>query len=226
MNPLELKTLYEGQLAADLEPPVAGHVKEAATRRLLRASRRLPAGELRTGDHPETWVWSDLELDDPESVRVFGGTEPWDRYVFVRWLQHVGPRDLVIVLGNVSVTGLSRPNTKRLRGMPGRKILVVGPDEADRDGVVETEGFDEVWSVLYADGDPPLLMTHVPLWRVPEGCVNVHGHLHPRLMPAVDRHIAIAYQSVLCRPQALSRLRRIAADLVKEGRPGGAATGL
>ena len=26
--------------------------------------------------------------------------------------------------------------------------------------------------------DPPLLVTHVPLVVVPDGCVNVHGHHH------------------------------------------------
>ena len=32
-----------------------------------------------------------------------------------------------------------------------------------------------IYSVLYAGGDPPLLMTHFPLLRVPEGCVNLHA---------------------------------------------------
>ena len=33
-------------------------------------------------------------------------------------------------------------------------------------------------SVLYADDGPPLLMTHVPLRRVPERCVDLHVPLH------------------------------------------------
>ena len=31
---------------------------------------------------------------------------------------------------------------------------------------------------LAAAGDPPLLLTHVPLLHVPTGCANVHGHVH------------------------------------------------
>ena len=34
---------------------------------------------------------------------------------------------------------------------------------------VGVPGFDEIYSVLYAGGDPPLLMTHFPLRRVPGG---------------------------------------------------------
>ena len=30
----------------------------------------------------------------------------------------------------------------------------------------------------YAPGDPPLLLTHIPLVKVPLGAVNVHGHIH------------------------------------------------
>ena len=33
---------------------------------------------------------------------------------------------------------------------------------------LDVEGFDESHSTLYAGGDPPLLMTHMPLRRVPE----------------------------------------------------------
>ena len=39
---------------------------------------------------------------------------------------------------------------------------------------------------LYAAGEPTLLLTHMPLRNVPDGCVNVHGHLHNRQPPFED----------------------------------------
>ena len=33
-------------------------------------------------------------------------------------------------------------------------------------------------ATLFAPGDPPLLLTHVPLLQVPHGWVNVHGYVH------------------------------------------------
>ena len=32
--------------------------------------------------------------------------------------------------------------------------------------------------LVVGETDPPLLLTHEPLEKVPAGCVNVHGHLH------------------------------------------------
>ena len=219
MNAVELKAYYEAQLERDLEPPVADHVNVEATRLVLRASRRLPPGELREAGAPETWAWSDLELDDPESVRVYGDTEPWDHMVFRRWVQYVQPDHDVVVAGNAAVSGLSRRNLTRVSRAPARrKILVVGPHEADRRGVVDSEGWDVVRSTLYAPGDPPLLITHIPLWRVPPGCVNLHGHLHPQRMPAVDRHIGIAFQALMTKPMSLAEARWLAADLLAKPR--------
>ena len=74
---------------------------------------------------------------------------------------------------------------------PGRrKILVFGNHELGVAGVA-VPGFDEIYSVLYADGDPPLLMTHFPLRRVPKECVNVHGHLHSAKVRGSTRHINV-----------------------------------
>ena len=36
--------------------------------------------------------------------------------------------------------------------------------------------------------DPPLVLTHIPLLKVPAGAVNVHGHLHRAAGPT-DRHV-------------------------------------
>ena len=56
MDARRLKTLYEAQLAADLRPPVAQSVKLRETRAMLRASRAMPAGELREEDHAAVWL--------------------------------------------------------------------------------------------------------------------------------------------------------------------------
>ena len=39
-------------------------------------------------------------------------------------------------------------------------------------------GADVAVMTLVIQADPPLLVTHVPLVAVPDGCVNVHGHHH------------------------------------------------
>ena len=47
---------------------------------------------------------------------------------------------------------------------------------------------------LYAAGDPPLLLTHVPLLQVPPGAINVHGHVHEQESPRPNRHVNVSVE--------------------------------
>ena len=87
----------------------------------------------------------------------------------------------------------------------------VRPVEVDRTAVT-----------LAAPGDPPLLLTHVPLLQVPAGCVNVHGHVHEKESPSRNRHIKVSVEQLNYRPAKLSDIRRLARRLL-EGRPKGLA---
>ena len=90
------------------------------------------------------------------------------------------------------------------------------------DGPVETDGFDEIHSTLYAAGDPALLLTHMPLRNVPEGCVNVHGHLLNQEAPLRVQHINLSVEQLRYRPrpwEAICRLaRHMAAGNAVRGR--------
>ena len=52
---------------------------------------------------------------------------------------------------------------ERLRSAPGRKVLVIGNHEVNCAGNVDIDGFHEIHSTLYGPGNPPLLLTHMPL---------------------------------------------------------------
>ena len=114
-----------------------------------------------------------------------------DKRLFGVWRRTVRPDDTIICLGDVVFSGLWGKRRKRVVAAPGRrKILVFGNHELGVAGVA-VPGFDEIYSVLYADSDPPLLMTHFPLRRVPKECVNVHGHLHSAKVRGSTRHINV-----------------------------------
>ena len=78
----------------------------------------------------------------------------------------------------------------------------VWPLEVDRSAVT-----------LAAPGEPPLLLTHVPLLQVPHGCVNVHGHVHQKEPPSRNRHINVSVEQLNYRPAKLSDIRRLARRL-------------
>ena len=226
MSATTFKTLYEAQLEEDLEPPVHAHVDRRATRCMLDFSRRMRAGELPEATSGRIWIWSDLHLGHTTTVssfaRPFASAEEMDDALFRNWHRTVNPADTIICLGDVAIDGLSGTRLKRLRSAPGRKVLVIGNHEVNRAGEVDIDGFDETHSTLYAPGDPPLLLSHMPLRHVPDGCVNVHGHLHNRESPSRTHHINVCIEQLCYRPgpwEAICRLaRNLAAGNAVRGR--------
>ena len=219
MDALTLKKLYESQLQEDLQPPVAPDVDRRETRYMLRVSRGMAPGTLCEDDHAGVWVWSDLHLGHTKTIQTFGrpfrtADEMTDQ-IFSNWQQVVAPEDTILILGDVTVHGLWGRRLKRVRQAPGRKILVYGNHEVTGDDFLDCEGFDEVHSTLYVEGDPPLLLTHVPLRVVPDGCVNIHGHLHQKRVPGSTRHINVCVEQLQYQPEALTALRALAQHLLE-----------
>ena len=67
---------------------------------------------------------------------------------------------------------------------------------------------------MTAPGDPPLLLTHVPLIEVPPGCVNVHGHIHEKPSPT-NRHVNVSVEQLEYGPARMSDIRRLARRLLE-----------
>ena len=218
MDALTLKELYESQLREELKCPPTPDFNRREISCMLRVSRGMTPGALYGHDHARTWVWSDLHLGHTKTIKVFqrpfGTADEMNDTIFRNWEQVVAPADTILILGDVTVHGLWGRRLARVRQAPGRKILVYGNHEITGTGSVETDGFDEVHSSLHVDGDPPLLLTHVPLRVVPGGCVNIHGHLHHKRIPGRTRHINVCVEQLQYRPRALSTLHRLARRLV------------
>ena len=141
-----------------------------------------------------------------------------DDAIFRTWEKTVAPEDTIVCLGDAASGALSGRTLKRVKNAPGRKILVFGNHDVriDGQGRIEVDGFDEILSTLYAGGDPPLLMTHLPLLAVPEGCVNIHGHTHNAAAEGVERRINACVEHLEYRPAALDDLKMLAKLLAQE----------
>ena len=132
-----------------------------------------------------TWLWSDLHLSDPSvllgSGRPFGSVEEMNRHLLRNWRRRVGAGDTVICLGDVAHPEAWRDDclVLDLAECPGDRLLVLGNHDFTRFRWRERPlGVDASVMTLVIHADPPLLVTHVPLVAVPDGCVNVHGHHH------------------------------------------------
>ena len=219
MDAALLNRLYARQLVADLDRPDLASHERADAGRILTASCHLPPGQIREPDHRVVWVWADLHLGHSESIKVFGRpfatADDMDDALFGTWHRLVRPEDAILCLGDLAIHGVSGRLLRRLREAPGWKILLVGNHDPGPRAVVDIDAFDEVYGTVYASGDPPLLLTHVPLRDIPERCVNVHGHLHGRRVADGRLYINTSVEQLDYRPRPLTEIRRLARRLVR-----------
>lgn len=202
---------------------VAGSVKSLA--------QGLP--QWRSGHLPEDvdpWVWSDQHLGHANIIeycsRPFNDVAEMDEMFFSEWEATVGSEDTVVFIGDLAMgQAIHKGTFDRVREMPGkRKILVPGNhDVTARGGVLRVEGFDAVYAMLFAAGDPQLVFTHVPLREVPDGWVNIHGHIHDRAATNTP-HINVSVDQLYFAPVRLSRLRRLAKALAGRRYPQGSTS--
>ena len=224
------RAIYEAQL---MRPPRGAVGRRARTFPVMaRALRDLPERWL-PEDPGQIWVWSDLHLGHESIIRFcsrpFRDAGHMDNALLDSWAQTVdwaAENEAIVVCGDVAMKrGMTEANFDRIRAMPGRKYLVPGNHDIGGAGQLRAEGFDEVCALLYAEGDPKLIFTHVPIQPddLPAGWVNVHGHMHND-PPTDTPHINVSVEQLDYAPVLLSRIRLLAAALAQGNYPEGRTT--
>ena len=103
----------------------------------------------------------------------------------------IGEHDLLIHLGDICDSESADYETmkKIISSIPGRKILVRGNHDTEKDPYYIGLGFDDVVDVLVIHN---MIFTHKPIQVAPDE-LNIHGHLHSEKLvsPTVNgyRHI-------------------------------------
>ena len=226
----ELGQLYDEELTRLLTRGVgARHVNRRTTRWMRAQTRRSPGETYTPTRRGRTWLWSDLHLHHANIIdycsRPFGSVEEMDATLFSAWETTVGPADTVICAGDVALgKALDPPRRARLDALPGRKVLVVGNHDLGPTGKPTRAGSDEASMTLVIPGEPTLLVTHLPLSRVPAGEVNVHGHVHNHEALRPGPFINICVEHTGYRPLPLAAVRALAARRLQDPRPRGETT--
>lgn len=236
MNNPRNNPVHEALRASYARDLVTPPVDDAGvTRAIPRSVKSLAQGLPRwsSGHLPEDvdpWLWSDQHLGHANIIkycgRPFRHVAEMDEKFFTEWNANVGPEDTVVFVGDLAMgRALNQGTYNRIQGLPGkRKILVPGNhDVTARGGVLLVKGFDAVYAILFAAGDPQLVFTHVPLREVPDGWVNIHGHTHDR-PPGNTPHINVSVEQLCYAPVSLSRLRRLAKAVAAGRYPPGSTT--
>ena len=91
---------------------------------------------------------------------------------------------------------------------PGERLLVLGNHDGDVAGL-RRAGFHKTCRTALCATAPPLVLTHVPLRKVPSGAVSVHGHLHRAAGPT-DRHVNVSVEHTDYAPVGLTYVLELA----------------
>ena len=216
----ELQALYAENLAAGLSPADPRRLNPKSTRRMLAQTRRGRGLELADADG--VWLWSDLHLHHRNIIRYadrpHATVESMNAELLEAWRAAVAADDWIICAGDLALAGALRGSDRlaAVAACPGRQLLVVGNHDLTRKGRLAETGAERTVMALLLPGDPPLAVTHVPLLRVPAGCVNVHGHTHQR--PAASpQHINVCVEQLGYAPVRVGAIRHLARRRLTDG---------
>jgi calcineurin-like phosphoesterase family protein len=109
-----------------------------------------------------------------------------DEYMVQKWNETVKPNDIVYHLGDVA---LNRSSIGIVRRLNGCKRLILG--NHDIFGFeFYTPYFDTVHAmrIMREEG---VMLTHIPLHinSIKLGCINVHGHIHEKIIAEDSRMV-------------------------------------
>ncbi len=230
MTGQELQAHYRTQLGKLIEPGRPDtHVNPKSTRWMIRLAEITDGGTFTPGDETRTWIWSDLHLHHRNIIRYcrrpFETVEAMNEALLTAWTETVGEADTIICGGDIALAGALRgKRIARVRAMPGRKLLVRGNHDFDRKGRPADTGCNKTWMSLVVTGDPPLLVTHMPMTEVPDGTVNVHGHVHNNEPLREGPYVNVCVEHTGYRALPLDALRRLARARLDDPRPRAATT--
>ena len=199
-----------------------------ALRSMLRAVPQHPTGEF---DEPDenVLVISDLHIGHANVIeythRPFRDVDAMDDTLWSNLNAALMPEKVLVVVGDVAVRdGLNPVTWQQVRELDCcQRHLVLGNHDLTGAGRLRAQGFDHVWSLMVSGGEPPLIWTHYPLDEVPDGYINIHGHVHddpPRQTP----HINVSVEQLDYEPVSLAALRALARVLDRGEYPAGKTT--
>ena len=211
----EVRDLWEAELAA---APAAAGGGGSPGEPLLRELLRTTSIPLLRPDPGRTWLWSDPHLGDRAMLgawnRPFRDVEHMNRNLLAHWRRRVRPGDTLICLGDVAhPDALQDPRFELdLRACPGERLLILGNHDVGLRAELAGAGFDVQHAAAVCDTRPVLVLTHLPLRRVPPTAVNAHGHLHDQAAPT-PRHRNLSVERTGYAPV---RLDEVLADASQE----------
>ena len=229
MKTSDARKRYIESIEAELNPEPGVRIRGKRGRRaMLRAVPQHPVCEFNEPDE-DVLVFSDLHLGQENIIeycdRPFLSLKDMEDTLWDYLTAALAPEKVLVVVGDMAMAlALNEETKQQICGLDCRqRHLVIGNHDLTGAGQLRAQGFDQVWSVMVSGGEPPLIWTHYPLNQIPDGYVNIHGHVHDD-PPRRTSHINVSVEQLDYRPVPLTALRALARVLVKGEYPAGETT--
>ena len=229
MKAADARKHYIADIEAKLTPVPGEKIRGyRALKSMLRAVPQHPVCEFDESDE-DVLVTSDLHLGHANVIeytnRPFRDADAMDDILWDNLTAASAPDKVLVVVGDMAVRdGLNAVTWQQIRDLDCRqRHLVIGNHDLTGAGQLRAQGFDRVWSLMLSGGEPPFIWTHYPLNEVPDGYVNIHGHVHDD-PPTRTPHINVSVEQLDYAPVPLAALRALAQTLVRGEYPAGNTT--
>lgn len=224
MNYLQTIELYKKYLQTpreDWQKEIRRPIKSAIFKAMC-------ATQAKIGDNPEQLIvnslekggnlyfWSDLHLFHTNIIkyanRPFIDVSHMNKAIISNYYKIVKENDVVVFCGDISF-GKVELTTNLLRGLPGKKILVLGNHDFEKNNCQyrDYKVFDIVTMCFQIkkkmfNKDYFVIVSHYPISEdfLPESSINIHGHIHQYC--AGDKNINVSVEHTNFSPKNIEDL--------------------
>lgn len=163
---------------------------------------------------PQTFLTADTHFGHSKIFETWGKRSPsFNEDLIKNWNSVVDKNDTIIHLGDLTMTN-KEATAKWTSQLRGRKYLIWGNHDGSSTSWYSDLGFQTLPDLFYTFKDKygveyRILITHEPVFDLPEGYYNIHGHLHgdthrPEHELATDKHFDVGVDAHNLTPIRLS----------------------
>lgn len=214
-NAINLYKTYLSTMKKDYNNVVRRPVRETIFKAMCSVHDKkneqvMPLINIAKNSKGNIYFWSDQHFNHNNIIqfsdRPFNNTIEMNEYMYTQYFNVVKPEDLVIFGGDIAFGDVAETRD-RLAQLPGKKVLVLGNHDFDKNKAIfrEYHAFDAtvmtfVYQEVFDNRICNVLVTHYPLdlSYLPENTINVHGHIHCHL--AGERRVNMAVEHTEYKP--------------------------
>ena len=161
-----------------------------------------------------TYLLSDTHFEHKNIIeysgRPFNNLEEMNNYIIQKWNETIKPDDEVYFLGDFCF-GVAENIMKYATQLNGHKHIVMGNHDRKKTLYKEAGFITTEKRIVYPYATKKqIILSHKPILDLPEGCVNIHGHIHEKQLDTrlfnVENYYNVSVENINYTPKLLQEI--------------------